>query len=264
MGLYMDIKIIVAAHKESRMPDSDLYLPVHVGAAGRPDIGYVRDDMGENISDRNPQYCELTGLYWAWKNVDADFYGLVHYRRYFAAPGKCRHGKDAFRGILDRVGLESMLQDTDIILPEKRNYYIEDIYSHYAHTHYAEHLDCAREIIAQAAPEYLPAFEAVMKSKKAHMFNMMIMGRDKFKAYCAWLFPILAALEERIDISGYDAFQARYIGRVSEILLNVWIEKNQFSYKELQVRMIGKVKRFKKACSFLRAKFQGKKYEKGF
>ncbi|MCC8121248.1 MAG: DUF4422 domain-containing protein, partial [Oscillospiraceae bacterium] len=83
----MDVKIIVAAHKVYRMPEGDIYLPVQVGAYRKPSIGYARDDSGDHISGKNPSYCELTGLYWLWKNVSAEYYGLVHYRRLFANPG---------------------------------------------------------------------------------------------------------------------------------------------------------------------------------
>ena len=79
----MSIKIIVAAHKKYWMPTDPVYLPVHVGAEGKAPIGYMPDNTGDNISSKNPHFCELTGLYWAWKNLDADYLGLVHYRRYF-------------------------------------------------------------------------------------------------------------------------------------------------------------------------------------
>ena len=79
-----NIKIIVATHKSFEMPQNkELYLPVHVGCQGKDDLGYQGDNTGENISQLNPYYCELTGLYWAWKNLDCDYLGLVHYRRYF-------------------------------------------------------------------------------------------------------------------------------------------------------------------------------------
>ena len=63
-----NIKIIVATHKKYKMPNDAMYLPVQVGAEGKETLGYVRDNEGENISHKNPNYCELTGLYWAWKN----------------------------------------------------------------------------------------------------------------------------------------------------------------------------------------------------
>ena len=66
------------------MPQDDMYLPVHVGASGKNDLGYTKDNTGENISELNPSFCELTGLYWAWKNLDADYIGLAHYRRHFS------------------------------------------------------------------------------------------------------------------------------------------------------------------------------------
>ena len=78
----MNIKILVAAHKQYWMPEDSVYLPLHVGAEGKPDLGYTKDNTGENISAKNPNFCELTGLYWAWKNLEADYVGLVHYRRY--------------------------------------------------------------------------------------------------------------------------------------------------------------------------------------
>ena len=81
----MNIKILVAAHKKYRMPEDKIYFPVQVGSYGKENIGFARDDEGDNISQKNPYFCELTGLYWIWKNVDADYYGLVHYRRYFSA-----------------------------------------------------------------------------------------------------------------------------------------------------------------------------------
>ena len=75
--------IIVAAHKRYTMPADSLYLPLQVGAEGKSDIGYRKDNEGENISEKNPYYCELTGLYWAWKNLECEYLGLAHYRRHF-------------------------------------------------------------------------------------------------------------------------------------------------------------------------------------
>lgn len=83
-----DIKIIVATHKKYQMPDDDLYVPLQVGAEGKENLGYEVDNKGDNISSKNPYFCELTGLYWAWKNFNAECIGLVHYRRYFTLAKK--------------------------------------------------------------------------------------------------------------------------------------------------------------------------------
>ena len=83
----MDIKILIAMHKPYWTPEDDVYLPLQVGSALHPHFLPVTDDSGDNISAKNPGYCEMTGLYWAWKNLKADYVGLCHYRRYFGHHG---------------------------------------------------------------------------------------------------------------------------------------------------------------------------------
>ena len=229
----MTCTIVIATHKPYRMPSAPCYLPLHVGRAGKEDIGFSGDDTGENISQKNPFYCELTGLYWLWRNVDSDYKGLVHYRRHFGGSGKSKN-------------------------------HIESLYSHYAHTHYGEHLDVTREIIEAQCPQYLPAFDRVMGRTWGHMFNMFVMKGEKCDAYCAWLFPILEQLEGRVDYRSLDPFQARLFGRVSELLLDVWLETNGYAYKELPLVSTEPVNWWKKGTSFLKAKFSGKKYGSSF
>lgn len=252
----MNIKIIVATHKPYRMPEDDIYLPLHVGRAGKADIGFQGDDTGDNISEKNPNFCELTGLYWAWKNLDADYIGLAHYRRHFSV----KHKKDKFESILTRQQLEKILETTDVVLPKRRNYYVETIYSHYAHTFDGSHLDKTRSIIEKKCPEYLNSFDKVMKSRGAHMFNMFIMKKELADKYCEWLFDILFELEKVIDTSGMTAFEARLFGRVSEMLLDVWIEKNGIKYKEIRYVHMEPVNWWKKILGFLKAKFGKSKY----
>lgn len=261
-----DIKIIIATHKKYEMPKSNIYIPVQVGANNKETIeNYQRDDNGENISNKNPYYCELTGLYWAWKNLNADYIGLSHYRRHFST--KKRLPKDV-RGRIDSVlnenEVENILNHTDIILPKKRKYYIENLYSHYQHSLYIEPLDETKKIIEEKYPQYLEEFEKLHNRTSAHMFNMFIMKKELLDQYCTWLFDILSELEKRIDITKYDAFHARFFGRVSELLLDVWINTNNLKYKEVKVIDIEKVNWFKKGSSFLMAKFTGKKYGKSF
>lgn len=256
----MNIRIIVAAHKPYQMPDDEMYLPLHVGRTGKPDIGFRGDDTGENISEKNPNFCELTGLYWAWKNSDADYLGLVHYRRHFA--GK-RFGRKTER-ILTKPQLEKLLAKNDVVLPKKRNYYIETIYSHYAHTFDALQLNKTKEIIAKKYPAYLSAFEKTMNSRKAHIFNMFVMKRELSDRYCEWLFDILFELEKEIDTEDMTAFEARLFGRISEMLLDVWIETNRVSFSEVPYLCMEKVHWGKKIAGFLSAKFLGKKYRRSF
>jgi len=72
-----------------------------------------------------------------------------------------------------------------------------------------------------------------MKRTWGPRFNMFVMKREYFDAYCEWLFDILFELERRLDISSYSPYDARVFGFVSERLLDVWIETKDISYKEL-------------------------------
>ncbi len=261
----MNVKIIVAAHKKYQMPSDSLYLPLQVGAAGKESIGFERDDSGINISQKNPYYCELTGLYWAWKNLDADYVGLVHYRRYFSqSKKKAKTEDEKFKNVLSTSQVQELLADCDVILPKKRNYFIMSVYNHYKKTMFIEPLDDAGRIIAQKYPEYLVAFENLRYTTKLHAFNMMIMKKELLDQYCTWLFSILDELVEKNPPSQYSAFHARYPGRISERLFDVWIQTNKIKYKEVKVIDMQNVNWLKKGFSFLRAKFTGKRYEKSF
>lgn len=268
-------KIIVAAHKRYWMPDDALYLPVHVGAEGKTDpsgapldLGYQKDNTGDHISEKNPQYCELTGLYWAWKNLREDYIGLAHYRRHF---GREDASGDPEQRVLRGEDLRELLPRYDVFVPKKRRYYIETLYSHYSHTHYASHLDAARVVIAKTDPLYLDTFDRVLKQRSGYMFNMMIMRRDLLDQYCSWLFRILLLLEKEIDSPALSDFQARFYGRISEILFNVWLQTQTETgtirkerIKELPVVYMERVDWIKKGTAFLKAKFAHKKYEGSF
>ncbi|QIM64080.1 DUF4422 domain-containing protein [Frederiksenia canicola] len=266
-----NIKVIIATHKKYFMPEDSIYLPVHVGKLGKESIGYQGDDTGDNISKKNPFFCELTGLYWAWKNLDADYIGLIHYRRFFSLKGFCaRRNLPIEKLYLDRMEIEQLLDEYDVIVPKRRNYYIETLYSHYANTLHAEHLDVTRDIISELYSDYLDSFDSVMRQRGGHMFNMFIMSKTLTEKYCEWLFDILFELEKRIPAEKYSAFHARFYGRVSELLFNVWLKQytqssnNGIKIKEIPFFYGEKINWFKKGSAFLLAKFWRKKYEKSF
>ena len=273
-----DVVVIVASHKAARMPEDALYLPLHVGAEGKKDeagrdldLGYTKDNTGENISLLNPGFCELTGLYWAWKNLDADYIGLAHYRRHFIE----KKTKDPFDGVLRKETIEKDLGTIRIFTPNKRKYYIETLYDHYKHTHYIKQLDETRTIIEDLFPDYLREFDEVVKRTFGYMFNMMILEKDLLDSYCSWLFSILFELKNRMErdpeMQALSDFQSRFYGRVSEIIFNVWLEHEiqtgavrKEEIKEIPVMQIDGVNWAKKGSAFLRAKFTGRKYERGF
>ena len=243
---------MVAAHKQFPMPKKDGYMPVLVGAVRnyRPEINYQRDDDGENISIKNPNYNELTAVYWAWKNLkDVDVVGLVHYRRFFFDSKPY-----SLENVISIKKVNQLLQKYDVILPKKRNYYIETNYSHYIHAHHKEPLDRTREVIAKEYPNYLPAFDKVMGKRGAHMFNMFIMKRNAFESYCSFMFDVLGKLENSINISEYYVQEARVFGYISELLMDVWLYTNLFTHVEISWGQIGGKNTLRKGFSLIKRK----------
>lgn len=259
----MNIKLLIAAHKQCELPKDDIYLPVQVGKALHPELtleGYQPDNEGENISGKNPFYSELSAVYWAWKNLKADYIGLVHYRRHFCLKRK----ETDWDSILNTGEAEELCREYDLILPKKRKLYIETVYSHYDHTFFGEQFDKARDIIAKRCPEYVETFDRHMKERQEHLFNMFIMKESLFHQYCEWMFPILEELETYYDLKNMDPFQARLIGRVSERLMDVWIQKNNLRYKEIDFLYFGKKNMVRKFWGFAMAALFHKRYKKSF
>lgn len=255
-----NIKIIVATHKKYRMPEDKMYIPVQAGAACRRDdsgnpitLGYLTDDTGDNISLKNPSFCELTALYWAWKNVDADYLGLVHYRRHFRGGSS----GDKFERILSFQEAEKLLAKCPVLLPKKRHYYIESNKSQYIHAHHEEGLSQTENVIKEFYPEYSASFEKVMKRTSGHRFNMFIMRRDYADAYCTWLFDILFKVEKRLDISAWSDKEKRVFGYLAERLLDVWLLKNGIEYKDIPYMFMENINWFSKITSFIIRKFSG-------
>ena len=151
----MNIQIAAATHKLYPIPSDPLYLPVQAGRAIHEPLPYAGDDTGDSISEKNASFCELTCLYWAWKNLDADAVGLCHYRRYLSR----RHRP------LTLADAERLMEKNAVLLPKKRQYYIETNYSQYAHAHHACDLDLTRAILAERHPAYVPFFDASMKRR---------------------------------------------------------------------------------------------------
>ena len=253
-------KVLIALHRPYWIPDDPMYLPVQVGAVGKPGINrYQRDDVGENISAANPHYCELTALYWAWKNLpaaDAPYLGLVHYRRHFKGTGE--------RDVMTAADADALLCKAPVILPTKRNYVISSIEQHYGDTFDPVHIECLRAALEALRPTYVDTFNKRMAMTTGHMFNMMVMRRDLANAYCEGLFPVLELADAGIDYTGMTSFEERALGRMAERLLDTWIDKNAITYTECPVVSLEPVDWAKKGSAFLEARFLGKHYEESF
>ena len=254
------ISIMVAAHKDYEFPDDAGYLPLQVGRAiSSNPLPFAGDDTGESISALNRSYCELTGLYWLWKNRTADVFGLVHYRRYFCAPST----GVPIRGsrVASSTELANLLADYDIVLSKPRRYVVETVRKHYANAHYISDLQAAEAIIGDRHPDYLHAFKRVMAQRTLSLYNMFIMNAPEFHAYCEWLFPILFEAQKRIPFETYGPYQGRVFGFLGERLLNVWVEKNvaRERIKFLPVVNLEGESFVKKAAGLLERKFRGVK-----
>lgn len=254
----MNIKILIATHKKYWLPQDSVYLPVQAGAALHPELGYTLDNIGDNISAKNPYYCELTALYWAWKNLSCDYLGLCHYRRYFGQHVHTRKTEKKQAAIFRYKDYEKLLSQYEVILPAKRHYYIETVRSQYEHAHYKEDLDQAEQIIIQKFPEYHTAFTKVMNQRSLYIYNMFVMPRSLLDNYCTWLFDILFALEPYVDLTNYDTYEARVFGFLGERLFNVWLEKQQLKTVEVPVINLEPVNWPLKIEQFLKRKFVGR------
>lgn len=230
------VAMYIAAHKKFDVPSIDCYVPIEVGAALRDEhFGYVRDDDGDNISNQNPFFCELTAYYWIWKNSGADIVGLSHYRRYFS---RYRINPDE-KYYMTAKEITDLLEKYDIILPEHfywRKHTVETGY--YAGAGVGNDLDTVGKIIEELYPEYAEAFRKVLVDNESSYCNMFVMRKKDFDDYCEWLFTILFEAKRRIDISGYTKKEKRIFGYMSEILINVWVRQNnkKVCYKPMVVR----------------------------
>lgn len=225
------IKIYVAMHKEATFPKDKIYVPIQVGSKGKKHITKVTDDKGENISSKNPNFCELTGTYWIWKNDKSDIVGLTHYRRYFF-----KDNANSLNDVLSRDDVIDILKDYDIIVP-KKTYFIryKSMKNAYKKLHKEKDLDECRNIIMEKYPDYVDSFDEVMDGRSFYAFNMFISRKELFDSYYEWLFDILFELESRIDISTYDDYNKRIFGFLSERLFNVWLKHQNLNIKEIVV-----------------------------
>lgn len=217
--------ILVAAHKSFSEPGLEGYLPVQVGAAlSAAPLGFQRDDEGENISAKNPQYCELTAQYWAWKNLPGcDVMGLVHYRRYFVRE---LYAKDWRAALLTAPEARRLLERWDVILPTPV-YKLRGngmLYKDRPREGQDGPLLLLEEIVQRRCPEYLPSFEKFVYGRRASFGNMLVTSGERFAAYSAWVFPLLEEFERLGEQRGI--MIPRLCGFLSEYLLCAWVDHN--------------------------------------
>lgn len=229
------VKIFVCHHKPGPAFASDTIIPIHAGKAlSSLSLDMIGDDTGDSISQKNPTWCELTVLYWMWKNVTADYLGLFHYRRYLSFEKNQEYTLTEIQA-LEQFGytdatIKNVCQKADIIIPNRYGIHpvglpfaIQSAYAFYTRDHFRKDLDLVCGLVKTTARWLYPSLLATLADNRCFFWNMAIMRQELLHEYCSCLFPILEEAERRIDISGYDSYQKRLWGFLAERMLNAYV-----------------------------------------
>ncbi len=255
------ISIYLSYHKPTTLLQSSIFHPIHVGRSVNTASGELSfidgDDVGDNISVKNPTFCELTAQYWVWKtDTDSDYIGFMHYRRHldfnnlglsqtvnrWGTTEDLRINKDYLlrRGLYDSR-VREVVQKADIILPRKwdvTNAGSKNNYDHYLTSDKKLHIsdyNTALEILKEKFPDMENAARCYNESKWGYYTNIFVMKRQLFAEYSAYLFSILFELEKRIDLKNYDVQERRVFGYISEWLFGIYITYLRQKSPHLQI-----------------------------
>jgi hypothetical protein len=214
-----DLIIYMATHNQKCSYIDDYIVPIQVGKAlSEEKIETVGDDTGDNISLKNGVFCELTALYWMWKNTNHKYIGLYHYRRRFN---------------LNKDEITSIIND-NIILPKKKKFRMS-LEQQYIKEHGENDWNVMIEALKECYPEYYKFSEKVFKNNVLYMFNMFVMNKEVFNKYCEWIFPMLFKIEERLKSAKKNNYQKRYAGFMAERLFTLYVQYNKFDIFEANV-----------------------------
>ena len=240
----MKVDIYVCYHKKDVYRKVDGYIPIHVGKANSSlDLGFAGDDTGDNISALNPWYCELTALYWAWKNdLDADYIGLTHYRRSFDFGAKgfnrlrrinhCNEDYFYSHSVFD----ENELQKYDVILPTYQHFCLS-IAVNLCKNHVKKDVEILEDVVSRLYPEYLEDYKDVFLGNIYAPCNMLVARKEVFQGYCKWLFDILFEFSKRMSVP-FDPYQPRVFGFYSERLMLVYMRHHKLRINQIPMTLL--------------------------
>ena len=176
-----EVKLYVISHSEEAIRDirnDEVYTPLFVGRNGKENFGFASDDSFEgNISSKNKDYCELTGLYWMWKASDADVIGLC-YRRYF----KGKNGK-----LIEKDEILDYLSEYDIILPKKSDLIKGSYWETYKGHHLYPALEITRDVLADKSEEYLETFDRMLNQSSFSKEYPRVFGLISEAIFNVWI-----------------------------------------------------------------------------
>ena len=252
----LDIKIYASYHRPSKLIKTDVVVPVHAGrdfalnfgTLSKKDMSWmlkntVGDNTGDNISIYNPNFCELTTIYWAAKNSDADYIGHFHYRRILDILQKgYDYNEDIYNVDFNDFSykkLAPVFSNYDAILSMEYKCDVS-VYEHYKKFHKISDLETVLDVIRQYYPDYVQDAEEYLANNMSMFCNVFILKRNYFQDYCTWLFDIFEKAAPNIVISE-DSYQSRVYGFLAERLYNIFIRhviRTETDFKFLRVNQI--------------------------
>lgn len=263
----MKINIYIVTNKDIGHIANNDYKIINVGKENKNiKNNFLSDSIGESIAEKNQYYCELTALYWIWKNTiddSNDLVGLCHYRRFFylhKAPffletKMIKNLTDIYEQI-QTESLANIFSQYDIVLPVPHTE-ICTVQEQYYTDHYKNDFDTVKKVLIELYPEYEDALTVVCSRKYMYCYNMFITNRVIFDNYMQWLFHVLFATEKIIQVNKNDVYQRRVFGFLAERLLNVYVYHNKFKVKEMPIIYISEKEKKDKYKNF---KYYLKKY----
>lgn len=251
------IKVYVNYFSDARIVSNKILTPIQVGRSlTKHPLDMLGDDTGDNISSQNPAFCELTGMYWAWKNdLKSDYIGFMHYRRFLDFHSKVGRPNETAHGVVvdffdedffDDFGLtenriKEFISNCDGAIPQPFDLCsaghksVEEQYRTSSH-HHIKDFWLAEQIVSELYPCDKIYFKKMSKGTILYPCNIFIFKRSLFLEYCEWIFPILKELHKRIDITGYSSQSKRAVGFLAERLFTLFILKKKAQNPELQLK----------------------------
>lgn len=259
------IKILVSYHTPALLLKNDILTPIHAGrsvAASRSKDGnldkeslawlndnMIGDNTGDNISDKNRFYNEITSVYWAWKNQQQldypDYIGFMHYRRQFLFDDeKCsKYSNSSFFApesqyrisclsdsdiveLFSEKQIQNAVNGYDLIVTRPAEYKNITVYEQYkleSRFHEISDLDKICLIIKNKFPAFSESVDTYLNSDKHYFWNMFIMKKELFNEFCQWMFSIFEDFEKVIDISSRTIVKKRVYAYLSERLVGIYI-----------------------------------------
>ena len=265
-----DIKIFVS-HRidlDSETIDNPLYVNVRCGAVfdKRENVDMLGDDTGDNISEKRDSFCELTVMYWAWKNVKADYYGLCHYRRYLSfaedeiSERMNKNAVDAnkifyienyiteqsiIKHALNAEKMLSTIRDVDVITSPAETVNtmtdgpfisVYDLCEKRSRDFDMHGIDVMLDIIKQYYPKYYKCATKYMEGNSVKFYNCFVMKKEYFNELCEFMFGVLFRVEKQLDTKDYNVWKTRMPGFMGEHLIGIYllyISDKKFLFKPL-------------------------------